>query len=122
MTFQKRARRWPSAWQVALFFGPKPMQDMVVEFRNVSASGCMFVAPLPLPIGTAVRFTVVGREVSGQVVRCVRNGGAIAFARMLTRRELANLCQVRALDPSSRAAQKEVQSDADLRRAISNIL
>ncbi|MEM7731527.1 MAG: hypothetical protein AAF280_01950 [Pseudomonadota bacterium] len=122
MRFQKRAKRWPSAWQLTLHYGVDLADSMVIEFRNVSASGCSYVGPVTLPIGTPVRFSVGTDDVNGRVVRRMRGGQAIAFATLLTRLQLENLRQVRSFSAIPKAAGDPAQSDEDLRRAISSIL
>lgn len=115
MTFQTRAERWPSAWQLVLHSGSGPDSDMVVEIRNISATGCQYVAGESLPMGTAVMFIVGQDEVQGSIVRCDPLGGAISFDQWLTTHQISNLRQFRRLRGTR-------PTDAEIDAAVSNIM
>ena len=122
MNFQKRAKRLPSAWRLTLQYGADRSGEMVVELRNVSASGCRYIGPVALRIGTPVQLSIGTEDVNGHVVRRAEDGGAITFDGFLNRRQVDILCQARAENAAPEPVSEDAQTDDDLRRAISRIL
>ncbi|WP_299926157.1 PilZ domain-containing protein [uncultured Pelagimonas sp.] len=87
-----RDPRWPSSWAFEL---RTREAGFLARVTNISVSGLRFDGYVGARPGQIVKFKVLGDVITGRVIRISMDGGAVAFRKKLSNRELSTMRQCR---------------------------